>query len=399
MPGTTSDTPPGSSVGGGFQSDIGWPYRARMVYGPYTKQAADFYAGPDAQGPMQHRTWDPGDAAVDGWRINLCAHPQFEWIEEIPPASGTPFSADMVRQFERKFRVMARYATLGPTAVCSCPGVPWPYSAYIPGRAGEYDLLARVVRISADREKATDFRAWIVTVGYSTAMPEGGPIPAGLVDLGSVLKGAQNNPWDEPPHLEWDPETETKTPLADLDQKPFRNSAGQLIYPAPVVEEGVAVLVISRNMRFTTLEACRAHIERFSYVVNFNAFLGALRGQILCLPPKAVEMYRGPLRYWRFTYRLKFKKRESALVTWLQSIYPYDTWQPKMLDAGQFEKRESWLGFSDALVPIIKGGAAVNYPVPLKDGKEAPVGTANWLNFKYYPEEDFSDLILPDSKL
>lgn len=395
-----NETPPGGSTGGWIDNS-GWPNDAFNLYQSYIRNATDFATGPDAQGPIMHRTWDPGDGRTANSKINLCFHPIYESFQEIYENEGTPFDASMVRTYSRKFRVLMREAVYGPAAACSCPGIPWPYSAYVPGRAGEYDLLARAIRISAKRELTGEKRSWVVQVDYSTQMPEGGPIPANGINLGWSTMGAQNAPWDEPPHLEWDPETTTKTPLIDLDGKAFVNAAKQLIYPAPAVEEGVSVLVVRRNKKFQTLEEVRRHIETFSFAVNADVFLGASPGQALSTPPKAIEMYRGPLRYWSFTYRIKFKKQDTPVLTWLQHLFPDSTWQPKMLNAGMYEIRQGWFGADPAgtLVPIFRGGQPVNYPVPLtKEGVAASPGQENWLNFRYYPSVAFQELILPQSK-
>lgn len=396
----SSETAPGVVGVSGSWDFRNWPTLALALTTPYNREAGDLAAGPDAQQSIMHRSWDPFDGSQQAWNLNLCGHPLFQMIEELYENSGTPFDAGGVRTYTRKFKVITKHATLGPSAVCSCPGIPYPYSMYIPGRALEYDLLARAVRISAQREAGAD-RSWIVTVEYSTQMPEGGPIPSGKIGLGWSTMGAQNAPWDEPPHLEWDPETTTKTPLADLDGKPFVNKAKQLIYPAPPVEDGVSVLVITKNVRFTSLEESRRYGEKFSYVVNKDVFVGGFAGQVLSLPPKMTEMYRGALRYWRVVHRLKFKKADTPILTWLQHLFPSETWQPKILNAGMYEIRQGWLGPDPAgtLVPIFRGGQPVNFPVPLTvDGTEALPGQENWLNFRYYPSTTFGGLLLP-SKL
>lgn len=401
----TEESPAGGGAVWGCLNSRTWMEGTETFLRPWASGNPNYLAkmfdGPDAQGPVMHRSWDPGDPSYAAWKINLCNHPCFVFIQELYELDGVPFDASMVRTYTRRFRVVTRYPMMGVSSVATCPGIPMPYSAYVPGRAQEFDLLARAVRISGKREDTKEHTSWIIQVDYSTQMPDGGPVPTSAVQLGWSTIGIQNNPQDEPPHLEWDPETQTRTPLRDLDGKPFLNSAKQLIYPAPSVEDGVAVLVVTRNRVFASLEACRAHIEKFSYVVNSTTFLGALRGQALCLPPKAVEVYRGPFRFWRFTYRIKFKKRDTVSLTWFQDKFPNDTWQPKMLDAGMYEIRQGWFGPDPAgtLVPIFRGGQPVNYPVPLKDGTEAVAGDEQWLKFKYYPEVDFGDVILPVDKL
>jgi hypothetical protein len=411
MAGGTLDnqTAPGSWYGNVLNQIIA---AANVAVNPvYIPQDDLFYSGPDAQGNITHRSYDLFNRLEPKY-INLCNHPYFGGIEEIFDAEGTPFDASMVRTYQRRFRVLARFTTMGPGTVCSCPGVPMPYAPYVPGRGLEWDVYARAVRISARRERAqeNEFVPWIVTVDYSTQMPDGGPIPPSQVQLGWSAQGAQNNPWNEPPSLEWDPETETTTPLADRDGKPFLNSAGQPMYPAPAVQEGVAVLVVTKNKQFNTLFQVRQYIEKYSHVVNADYFVGGVPGQVLSLPPKAVEVYRGPLRYWRITHRLKFKKGPAGWLGWLQNVagwianqgagaFGTETWQPKMLDAGFYQFRQGWFGTDrTTLVPIFRGGVQVSQPVPLRDGKPAAPGQETFLMFRYYPQESFADLI-PTGKL
>lgn len=352
-----------------------------------------------AQGNIKNDNYDPFSYYEPASRLNLCASPYWEKIEETFSGAGTPFDAMTgVREYTRQFHVRVKVPDIGPALVCACPGVPMPYAPYIPGRRWEWDLQARAIKISAARRNPNDpadWQEWVVTVQYSTNMPPGGPI-AGM-DLGWNSVGPQNSPWDEPPHLEWDPEVTTTYPLADRDGNPFLNAAGQM-HPPPPLEDGVAVLVVTRNWRFASLEQCKEHIERYSFVVNQAPFVGAAKGKVLSLPPRATEMYRGLIRYWRMTYRLKFRPTRRQ---WGHDDFPDDSWQPKVLNAGQYQLK-SVLGVPvpNTLVPIYIGNQAVNYPVPLSGaGLRAEPGDENFLVYRYYDEVDFNDIILPPWKL
>lgn len=404
-------TPPGGTQSGTIENQFSGGRAGTIDNTQYIPDAQYYLDGPDAQPALTHRTWDPFDRLQPGGRLNLCQNSYFESIEEIFDGEGTPWSASGVRRYVRRFRVKTRFTTMQAAAVCACPGVPRPFAPYVPGRQFEWDPYARVVDISARREAAgeKEFAIWVVEVQYSTQMPDGGPIPPARVNLGMFALGAQNNPWDEPPSLEWDVDTATVTPLRDREGKLFKNTAGQLIYPAPAVEEGVAVLIINRNIKFTSLAKLRQYLEKYSFVVNLNTFVGAARGAVMSLPPKAVEVYRGPLRYWRVTHRLKFKPKADSLGNpekkWLQDVDGFGpaSWQPKMLNAGMYEVRDGWFGPDPegTLIPIFRGGQPVNYPVPLNEaGQQLQSGEEeHWLQFKYYEELDFQDLTLPAGKL
>ena len=69
------------------------------------------------------------DNLMPGMRLSFPDDdPYFVFIEEMDTGrSGRPFSADGNRDFVRKFIVMVKDNKIGPSTVCSCPGVPIPW--------------------------------------------------------------------------------------------------------------------------------------------------------------------------------------------------------------------------------------------------------------------------------
>lgn len=318
---------------------------------------------------------------------------------------GKPFVAPtgpgpVTRTYTRRFLVRTRSKTLASMSVVLCPGVPRPYDVYFSGNAVqgfEYDPYALMVGASA-RQQADDWFQWVVTCEYSTNLGGGGvptnpgyPGDPAVQNQPPTTGGAANDPSFEPPEVDWDFETVQVVPRFDLDRKPFLNSARQPFTPGPTVEAARAVLTVTKNELSFTWQVARD----WSFAVNNKPFLGADTGQAQCMPPRAKMLYRGTLKYWRVTYKIRFK--EDMQDGRFQ--IPQD-WQPQFLDQGmmQLQKDATKPNF-DKPVPIMRGVHQVNHPVLLDgQGLEAVPNLAgairpNWIGFRLYRERDFDDLI------
>jgi hypothetical protein len=330
-------------------------------------------------------------APYSGTKIVLCGDPMFTMVEELTDdVEGTPFDSSGVRTYIRRFRVTAKINFVGPAGICQCPGIPRPFSPYIPGRPVESDLQAKAVRIQARRENPGDWQNWIVTVSYS-------------VQLGAFPFGPQNEPWYEAPYLRVETEDTQDTPEVDRNGRAYLNTVGQPFTPPPSFPGGMAGLIIRRNERHFTLDSVLNQVETFNYAVNSIPWLGRGAGKILCKVESAEEVYRGDLRYWVFVYRLRFKKLEK-----LPDGKDVSTWQPRILNAGMYRwKKVFGVPLKDApIVPIMRGALPISYPVPLDlDGQPCVPNpttgrvTPTYLNFVHYRELDLSSLVLPAGKL
>lgn len=232
-------------------------------------------------------------------------------VDELPDETreGSPWTADGHRQYVRRFLVVLdkhhptmgeHLKRLGATAICKAPGLPSPYSPYITADGFENDLHAVAVRFRADRSRDRDAYHWIVTIEYSTNVPEGGVGDEEL--FGDDAMGGQNNPENKPWHFEWDPEDVQRAPATDLNGWPYLNSANQPFIPPHQRIQARATLVIHRNMRQFGWKT----ITKFAYTTNIDPFLGAPRGTVLCMPPRGIMAYLGDKRYWRTRWVLKF---------------------------------------------------------------------------------------------
>lgn len=267
---------------------------------------------------------------------------------------GTPFNASGERTYTAQFQVEALRPDVVEIAVCACPGNPLPYSPH------PSDLAALCVSLKARLKVKTDWKWWIVTATWSTKMPDGGPVTDGTsADRPDEQQARQNNPEMEPPDIEWDFETASRAPAADLDLNPFVNSAKQPYTPAVTFEYADAVLSITRNEN----DYNRATAAAYSFAVNKFKFLDAAPGCVQCLPPKAKLQYKGSISYYRVSYRLRFGEMLDD-----GTLRPWDPAQ--ILDAGLMQlalvpgSKDKW-----AITPILgPGGQAISQPVCL-DGK------------------------------
>lgn len=261
----------------------------------------------------------------------------FSHVDEmIEDRSGVPFSADLSREYTRKFLVRVTDKTYGPVLICSHPTLPRPYDPYITADGDEFDLLALCVKIEPKQDK-NDWKHWEITYTYSTNVPRNGQqldltgFPGGQGGPGGGGGSAQNNPEMEPPEIEWDFEVVQTYPQYDLLGTPYTNSAGQP-FPNPYgVETAHPVLVLTRNeMNFN-----RENAADYAFSLNSKPLLGAPVETAQCYPPKAKVMFKGPLRYFRVTYKIRFINThlDFNIAEPGQQVFQ-PRWQPNMLDSG-----------------------------------------------------------------
>lgn len=320
--------------------------------------------------------------------------------------TGVPFSADNVREYIRRFRVIAKDKRIGPLGACFCPGIPLPWSFYLIGNGIEYDTQALAVRFEAAQENPDDWPNWIVTVTYSTQMPEGGQPefpgdPRGPSGAGRPRsqKGSATDPELAPPEVSWDEETIRITLPKDLDGKLYRNTAGVPLVPAPTHEFAYNVLTITRND--PTYDPDVAMEFAMSY--NDDTFMKAPAGCAQCMPFRSKLTWRGPVFYHRTTYRIRF----TPNVMWDPGI-PFTprriTWQDiesTYLNAG-IDELVPKIGLSGGTKrrPIREGGVPISQPVCLSsNGLKIPTddlisGAAEpvMLSFRVRESKDFKRL-------
>ena len=282
--------------------------------------------------------------------------PSVYFVKEAEPMferEGTPFSSDGSRSYTTEFLVMAKVKAITEIIVCTCPGVPLPYSPH------PSDFAALCTKLSARRKEADDWVYWIVSATFETKMPSGGPQTPGTDEnTPDNPQSQQNNPEHDPPDIEWDFETSTRAPSKDLNEKAFLNSAGQPYTPSPSFEYAHAVLCMSRN----ELSFNRETASKYAFSVNSKKFLGADIGCVQCMPPKAKLVYKGSINYWRVSYRLRFGE--------LLDTGKMQPWDPvQILDSGLMEMTLI-PGSSDKWhpSPILRHGVPISQPVCL-DGK------------------------------
>lgn len=294
----------------------------------------------------------------------------FDEVEELDTEhTGTVFNAlDGHREYVRKFLVRVKDKRLGPLAVCTAKYLPRPWSSYMSKDGLEFDLRALAQEIDASQPDKTDWAMWVVTVKYSTKMPPGGiPTtpgwPTGPGGVGGHGKGAANNPEMEPPEERWESVEIQRAWPVDLDGKTFTNTASVPLNPAPTVEVGMPVYVLTRNELDFNYETA----AKYSFAVNSDViFGGAKPGTVRLRPPVAVKQYKGDYEYWRVTYRFEIFIPFKADFGDGEVVIQKD-WQPVYLNMGLSElkirpKEGGGLGWQ--VVPIeAPGGRTISEPV------------------------------------
>lgn len=339
------------------------------------------------------------------FKIVFGAASPFADIEELfSGRTGVPWSANQGRSYIRKFRVRTKTTTdfnnavlLGPVFIATCPGLPRPYSPYIPYRKEEWDLKALAVNIQCDQELGDDSQSWIVTISYSTDMPAGGP-RFGQTYLGWITYGDQNNPWMIPPVLEYDGEVYTDYPATDILGKAYQDTVGRPFNPPRGVMRGDRVLTITRNEQFFEDRA-----EDYVFKVNSVPFKGYQIGYCLSFPPRASEQWLGPTKFWRVTYKVLMRKR----IKLLDGTYNSPFSPAKVLNAGMYQKRTLFVPGVGVLpitgiAPIIRFGMQVSAPVLLNSsGQEEtqidPITgqlKQTYLSFDDYESADLNQLLI-----
>ncbi len=337
-------------------------------------------------------------------------------IDELPEGrSGTPFSITGGRTYTRQFMVTVTGdgKLMGPIGVCSHPLLPRPWSFYVSNT--EYDTLALLSDYKAEQRYKDDWQQWVVTATYSTFTDGNqfaGPGGAAPGDLPTNPSNAYNNPEYEYPKIEFNYDEQQKPALMDLDKKPYQNSAMQPFTPPMTFPRAYRVLNITRNeIGFNPAVA-----DSYAYSVNDATFLDMPPGFVQCMPPRAEQLFKGNIRYYRVTYTLKFHPRGI----WLPAITGYIgdipviedqdhelNWQPVLQDQGYMRLQDKvdsngkpFSNFGQP-IPIERNGRAITQQI-LLDGGGQPATVVDpstgmlipfYIKRRQFPAKNFTSLV------
>lgn len=290
---------------------------------------------------------------------NFVAQYPFVHCFEDLGTEGTPFSSSGNRKYTKHYYVKVAQR-VSPQTACRCPGIPRPYTKFNayrsnPWEADAQDNFALAVEISAKLIDDKEFSWWVVTVEYSTQMPDGGPVSHLSMRMPNELGGIQNVPWELPARLTWDTEEYQEAVDVDLDDKPYMNAAGTPFIPAATVTRTYRVLTIVRNESINNFESNQKFYDN---VVNLYDFRGNEPGYALCKAPRGEEMFFGRTQYVKATYRVIMKRR----IRRGDGTYT-PGWQPRYLNAGLYQKQSLFnIPVSNKTVPIIMFGRQATQP-------------------------------------
>lgn len=235
----------------------------------------------------------------------LDPNPFWETCDELFEDSGVVYEYGHHREYTRKHLVKVKDKSMGPVAVALCPLLPKPGSSYIHSGdlpqaiPAEWDRLAIMTRQSAARKSqdAGEWPWWIVTSEYSTQLPNRQDFP----------EKNQDKPEEDLAEVSWDFETAHEARPFDLDGNAYLNRARQPFSPPYTMEIDYPTVTISRNELNYDFNKATAYARG----VNDATFLGAPPNCVQVLPPKANQKVIGRLRYWRVTYKLKFRPKQK----------------------------------------------------------------------------------------
>jgi hypothetical protein len=307
-------------------------------------------------------------------------------------------SDGLQRAYTQKFQVFTDSKTTGPLAVMFAPGIPRLYAFYVSFGATEVDTLALCRDVYPVQDPA-DWSVWEVTCQFSTlplgpTSAQGQPSDGGDPSKGD---GASNNPELEPPVVRWGWHEKEEAFVKDANGKDVLNSAKQPFDPAPTVERGWRVLYFERNELSFDPDA----MDKYSYALNSDNFLGAKQKEVLSKPVTADAVYKGPLRYYRVKYEFHFRKRPP--IENPGQVFPGATWSRDILDQGLCKLSLTAGPNFKKPVPIIRNGQPLSQPVLLDGaGQElTPAALAasgpQYISFQPYLATPFAPLniVLP----
>lgn len=369
--------------------------------------------------PANSRLWpDPRPATRDHI---------FSVKEIFAGREGAGWSATNIhRNYVRRFRVTTKPGVqiddtdlIDDTDVLHDKRLPRPYGSYFSSwrmpfgqdddlthPSNHYaDLNALAVDFQVAREQQDDSVSWLVTVRYSTDIGAGGPdyrVMFGGTQLDQDTtnpESPQFKPWLLRPTFEYGYAEATTARQFDQNGVPYLNSAFQPFTPAPTVETAYALLTMVRNEKTFGPDV----VSYWAYAVNDAPFMGYEAGRVQVLPPTAKPDYLGSQKYYRATWRFRFKPRLTVRVWDPKAGAAADeleTWQPLFLDCGFYELTDPLMP-PQSVVPIVRHGVRVSNQPALLNGKgralvrpgESAVGKVPvFLKRAAYPARNFSTL-------
>lgn len=356
----------------------------------------------------------------------------------IEGRDGTALDVSGDREYKRYYLVMVKMKEISAFQVCLCPGIPALGSVYVHPNQIQYDALAQAARISAKQQVNDDWGNWIVTVEYTTKVPEEG-ISALYTIQGARPQDIQDRPWLDPVKMDFGSEIQHEAPPHDRRQKAFLNSAEMPLTPAPSFEIANSTVTITKNLRVWDADLQ----DKYAFALNDRLFLGREAGMAQCLPPDVKQASRGRQKYYRGVFKVRLKRldpisytvvlssggstttsttttststtpREGGTIVTIQPpplprppiVRGWRTWQPRLLDNGMMERvpvsgpgqpgddpkfsyRDIW-GSSGRPVssPVLLDGNGRRQTARDENGNLIPI----YLDFEYYQYVDLNTL-------
>jgi hypothetical protein len=229
-----------------------------------------------------------------------------------------------------------------------------PYST---GFTGEADAGAVLLRVALSCN-ADDGCTWAITASY-------GPW---------TERPREENPLDEPEELEYGGEQFERIADVDVDGNAIVNSAGDYFDPPVVMDDSRPLFTITRNEASFSASVADSYRD----TTNDATFFGFAAGTVKCGFITAVRKWHAKVPghfYWTVKYPFYLNR---------------DGWTKSLLDQGL--RKAELVGATLTRKQITIDGQLATSPVLLNGtgGVLAPNGTPVYLEYRVYPESDFS---------
>jgi hypothetical protein len=283
-------------------------------------------------------------------------------IAEIFEGRSGSYTSTSMGAYRRRFRVITNYVGDDATVAMGACGVSLG-DQYITINGS--DPTAFATGFSAEQEDGDGF-GWLVSVDYSWYSPN---------DVGG---GPEQNPLLMPIDVSWEYRDNEYVVLADINNKPLLNSAGDPYDPPFTINLPTQIMTVVRNE--ATYDAGLAYVYRNSINSDSFAFQSALFAKCIAITPKNV-FHPTIGWYYQVTYQFEFMNpRMSA---------DGQGWRKSLLDIGlrQIDPK------TGKPVPITLNGQPVTQGMLLDGtGKPLALNAAPIYNmFQVYNELPFSE--------
>lgn len=277
-------------------------------------------------------------------------------------------ASDGTRTYKRSFIVETDDAQISGDQIRFYVACPKPGDVYI-SSAGAFDPWAFCTDITIDPGGSP--RHWKVVASYTTASKSSpGTSPSGAPGQSPGGADRQDNPLLRPPEVSFGSREYQEVVREDVDGLAIKNSAGAPFDPPPEKPKAILTMTVSRH--FATINPLS--IEIYEDAINSVDWLIFPARTVRCARLTAAGVFEAGYYFWKTTGEFEYKSAG---------------WRRRIMDAGWY-----YLVGGNKTLFMDKFGRPLSTPGLLDGagGKLADGAAANYLSFKFHPEQDFRQI-------